>query len=167
MEGSLVIGIDAGYANFAWVAIKDGNWRSPERWCNQRLITKYSEEALFEATYHWCQVNKQLLDSATAIVLERQIEKKFAVMNTVIRTLYFDKTTVVCPQTISANFDLPRTRAEKKKESIALVKTMGCRLPAVKKKDDLADAMLLAINFLGAQNPELITGWRLRRCLSL
>lgn len=167
MEESLVIAIDAGYANFAWVAIKNGNWRSPERWSKQRLITKFSEEALFAATYRWCQVNKELLDRATAIVLERQIEKKFAVMNTVIRTLYFDKTVVISPQTISASFNLPRTRAEKKKASVSLVKKMGCRVPAVKKQDDLADAMLLAVNFLGEQNPEILTGWRVKSCLSL
>lgn len=153
-----IVAIDAGYANFACVHI-NGDWRRPLRLTNERLLEgPFNEEALFEATYQWCQQNKAMLESCDAIVLERQMEKKFAVINTVIRTLHHDKTEERNPRSVGARFGLDvNDRPRKKRQAVELVKRNVPMLSRKKgKKDDMADAFLLAISYLQDHNPKSV-----------
>lgn len=155
----IVIGIDVGWANLA-CCVLDANWRSPVRWTNERILEKgtYTKEKLWSATYQWCLVNQKMLSDASMIVLEEQIEIPFIIMNTVIRTLHPSLAVVVAPATISAKFGLAKTRKEKKADAVKLVGN-NLRIPQASKKDDLADAYLLAI--WGFQQLELpLEGWK-------
>ena len=152
-----MIGIDVGFANLACCGL-DGDWRKPVFWTNERILEgKYSEERLWQATYAWCMKMKDIFKAASMIVLERQIDDRFKVMNTVIRTLHPTLAVVVSPATIGAKFGLRRNRKEKKEDAIKLVGNK-LRIADVRKKDDLADAFLLA--FWGFQKLELNSeGW--------
>jgi len=142
-----ILGIDAGYANLAYCEIDTDDHRHPIIWnCCRILEGKYSEKAFFDAVYRWAtgELMYRLFQRVDRIVLERQMTPKFAVINVVIRTLYFAKCVEHNPQTVGAYFRLPRDRTSKKKAAITLV-SRNAALPAAKKKDDLADAYLLAI----------------------
>lgn len=152
-----IIGIDVGYANLAMCGL-DPDWRNPVIWTNERILEgKYTEEGLWQATFAWCKKHQELLENACMIVLERQIDDRFKVMNAIIRTLHPSLAVVVAPATIGAKFGLRRTRKEKKEDAIRLVGN-NLRIVDARKKDDLADAFLLA--FWGLQKLEYSAeGW--------
>lgn len=160
---SLIVAIDAGFRNLGVVAIRNGNWREPAVWRRESLtaLKKPSEEALYQAIYGWCNTNAALLQEADKIVLERQMHKKFIVINTVIRTLHHSKTVVIGPSTVGAFHRLPTTRAEKKLAGTELVE-QNVPIPLDGKQDDMADAMLMALWFLFQEHPETAEGWNER-----
>lgn len=140
-----ILGIDSGYANLAYCEMESEDHTHPLEWtCCRILEGKYSEKAFFEAAYRWVRRKRELFERADRIVLERQMTPKFAVINIMIRTLYYDKAVEYNPQTVGAHFGFPRDRESKKRAAVSLV-GQNAAFPQVKKKDDLADAYLLAI----------------------
>lgn len=143
-----VVGIDPGYVNFAVCGISSTNMLKPYYWSNTALFKgDFSEERLANAIYTWIKSPeiKALLDNADVIVIERQMTMKFQAINHCVRFLYFDKTKEVNPNTLRAFFQLPVKRKEKKKAAVDLVKTKAVFPVQKGKKDDLADAYLVAI----------------------
>jgi hypothetical protein len=156
------VGIDAGYANLSYCVVNSDHPFEPVSWvCCRILEGKYSEEKLFKACYEWVHTEKMsaIFNSATRIVLERQMTLKFQMINHIIRTLYYNKTVERNPTTVGAFFHFPRARAEKKKAAITLV-SLNAMIPAGKKKDDLADAYLLAVYELWDNCDLLKEGWK-------
>ncbi len=157
-----VVGIDAGYVNFAVCGVDVRDLTRPYYWKNSPLFKgAFSEEKLVHAVYAWINQPdiRELLDNADQIVLERQMTMKFQAVNHCIRFRYFDKTIEVHPRTLGAFFQLPIDRPSKKKESVQLV-TRNTAFPVRKgKKDDLADAYLLAAYHVFSRIPKLLEGW--------
>lgn len=142
------VGIDMGYRNLGLCVIPLGNLRRPIVWRCEPVFEgrgKPSEEQLFRAIYAWCLAKKPLLDQAMHIAIESQMQARFKVMNTVIRTLYPHKTVVVHPFTMAAHFDLRHRRPLKKIDAICWCRVLfDVPLPQGK-QDDVADAALLAL----------------------
>ena len=158
----VVVGVDAGYKNFAVCAIRADSLKYPIRWTNESLFEgKFSEEILKQSIYQWIKKPEieALLRNADLIVLERQMVKKFSAVNDCIRFLYFDKTIEVNPKTIAAQFGLSHDRKSKKKEVVKLVGANTDLLPKKGKKDDYADAFVLAMHGHFLKNPSLKAGW--------
>jgi hypothetical protein len=156
MAGRKIVGIDAGYVNFAVCGINTRDITRPYHWSNTALFTgKFSEERLVNAMQNWIRREdvQQLLNEADEIILERQMTMKFQAVNHWIRANFFAKTREVNPNTVGAFFSLPiKDRKQKKKQAVDLV-TSHTVFPVRKgKKDDLADAYLLA--FYGAIESE-------------
>jgi len=142
-----VLGIDAGFANLAYCEVNSEDPTHPIRWACVRIMEeKFSEEKFFKAAYDWVQSDmmKPIFEAVDRIVLERQMTPKFAIVNHIIRALYYHKTVEYNPQTVGSHFGLARDRATKKKDAIRIVSAVAA-FPVSKKKDDLADAYLLAI----------------------
>ncbi len=144
-----VCAIDAGTRNFAFCFMDNLDWRQPVNWRKQDLwapmpkrATKPTLQDVIYITYTWCMQNKTQLDECDSIVLETQLRKPFIVMNTVIQTLFYNKTVVVSPMTIAAYFKLPKTRDAKKAAGVALVQRYA--VLHGDKIDDLADAWMMA-----------------------
>jgi hypothetical protein len=158
-----IVGVDAGYVNFAVCGVDTRDMARPYYWQNSPLFKgAFTEEKLVEAIYAWINkpVIKQLLEEADVIVLERQMTMKFQAVNHCIRFLYFAKTVEANPNTVRAFFDLPRDRASKKKETVTLV-TGNTVFPISKgKKDDLSDAYLLAAFYAFSTVPSLREVWK-------
>lgn len=157
-----VVGIDAGYVNFAVCGVDTRHLARPYYWKNSPLFKgKFSEERLACAVQEWINLPeiRELLNDADHIVLERQLTMKFQAVNHCVRFNYFYKTTEVNPRTLGAFFRLPGDRPSKKKDSVQLV-TRNTVFPIRKgKKDDLADAYLLAAYHVFSSNPQLREGW--------
>lgn len=144
---STVIGIDPGYANFAFAVIPLHNVRQIVVWKRERLWSgdgKPSENTLFWAMLAWCRRNTALLEQATAIVIESQMQPRFKIMNTVVRTLYPDKTLVVHPNVVTAHYDMINVRSTKKQQAICWCRLLFDRKIPGGKADDMADAALMA-----------------------
>ncbi len=148
-----IVGVDAGYVNFAVCAIDTSDVEHPYYWLSRALFKgEFSEERLVKAIYAWIKMPeiKKLLDEADEIILERQMAMKFQSVNHCIRFLYFEKTKEVHPNTLRAFFKLPEKRRAKKKAAVDLVSSRVVLPIKTGKKDDLADAFLLAL-YAGAQ----------------
>ena len=157
-----VVGIDAGYVNFAVCAIDTRQPSRPYYWVNEPLFTgQFSEERLVHAIYDWIKKDeiKELLDNADVIVLERQMAMKFQAVNHCIRFLYFAKTVEYNTMTVGAYFGFPRERQKKKKAVVELIGKNVSTLAKKGKKDDLADAYSLAIYHAFTKNLVSKEGW--------
>jgi len=159
-----IVGVDPGYVNFAVCAINTLQPTKPYYWSNAPLFRgTFSEEKLCVALNDWITQDhiKALLDEADEIILERQMTMKFQAVNHCIRFRYFAKTREVNPKTLGAFFMLPLKRREKKKAAVELVQKNAV-LPITKgKKDDLADAYLLAFYGAVETQPQLGEAWGL------
>lgn len=158
---TIVVGIDAGYANLAMVVVSTENIARPLFHGRFRILAgKYSEHELLQGCYKFFNRDdvKRWLERADHINLEYQKDKKFAIVNMFVLVPYFAKTTTVHPNTVGAHFKLSNDRATKKKEAIYLLQNNSLIGGEKGKKDDIADAYLLAIYYL-QQNFELV-GWK-------
>ena len=159
----LIVGIDAGYVNFAICALHSDKPKEPVHWTNEPLFTgDFTEEKLCAAVYAWIRKPEiaELLKAADVIVLERQMTMKFQAINHCVRFLYFEKTKEVNPMTMASLFGLPKLRKDKKKAAVELV-SFHVLLPIKKgKKDDLCDAYLLAMSHLQQKNPKFFPKWQ-------
>lgn len=143
-----IVGIDAGYVNFAVCAIDTANVDHPYYWmCRPLFKGDFSEEKLVNAVYAWINSPeiKKLLDEADEIMLERQMTTRFQAINHCVRFLHFAKTKEVNPKTLAAFFKLPTKRRAKKKAAVDLVSSKVVFPIKTGKKDDLADSYLLAL----------------------
>ena len=149
-----VLGIDMGYANLAWCIIDtDHDQHRPTHWKVERILTAKKGNATmdecFDAIVGWVNSHFKLFVGCDAVVLERQMKKRYIVMNTVVRTIFRGKTYMAAPTTVQKFFGLPRGRDLKKKAAIELCEEYLDGLPTVKQKqDDMADAALLALYHL-------------------
>lgn len=86
-----------------------------------------------------------MLSECDLIVLETQMRVPFIIMNTVINTMFFERTIQVHPMTVGSFYKLPKTRVAKKAGGVTFVRRFA-EVPADKvKEDDLADAWLMAV----------------------
>ncbi len=161
-----IVGIDAGYVNFAVCGIATNEAARPYYWVNEALFKgEFSEEKLVHAIFAWINrpAIRELLTEADEIILERQMTMKYQAVNHCVRFLYFAKTREVHPNTIRAFFRLPEKRSAKKKAAVDLVSDHAI-LPVKKgKKDDLADAYLLAMFGAIESQPWLGKDWQVEQ----
>lgn len=142
------IGIDMGYRNLGFAVLRLDNPRVPVYWACEPLPLrpgKPSESDLFHAIYAWCRLKKPLLDQAMHIAIESQMQARFKIMNTVIRTLYPVKTVVIHPFTMTAHYNLRSTRIRKKQDALCWCRVLFDVALPHGKQDDVADAALLAL----------------------
>ena len=155
MDYRCVVAIDAGYRNFAWCCVDRFSWKQPLHWRLEDLWprragrrAKPQREDIIRFTMDWCQDHEDELKKADVIVLEKQMRVPFIVQNTVFRVLFPEKVRMVHAMTVGAYFKLPKTRDKKKAAAVEFLQVSGIqfpRLPRYKKKDDLADAWLMAV----------------------
>ena len=133
-------------------AIVDGRI---ERWTVSDICVGVAQPTyarLRMALAQWLDANVDLFGTATHVVLETQMRKKFIALNHMIAgyCAAFDvRVTVLSPKTLCSEFDFPRTRDEKKR---ATIQWAAERFPAewdavrhsTEKVDDLADACAMA-----------------------
>lgn len=148
-----VIAIDMGYRNFAFIHVHSDDWRNPIAWCHEDLWYgrkgKPSTKQLLHMAHQWEVRNHLALQNADCIILETQLKKPFALMNTMIASRHWDRVVYMNPLTVGAFWKLPVRRAQKKPAGVARVKQFGIAFPNVKgKEDDLADAWLMAMKHL-------------------
>lgn len=154
MDYVRVCAIDVGSRNFAYCVVDNTNYLTPLVWKREDLWepikaqskhVKPTKDEAVQMAHNWCRLNQGMLDACDLIVLENQLRDCFIIMNTVVHALFYHKVRVLHPMTVGAYFGLPKTRELKKARAVDLVSQVATFDPRETKKDDLADAWLMAV----------------------
>jgi hypothetical protein len=155
----LVLAVDVGIRNLAICAIDTSC--GIVHWVNEPLSTgAYQPQHNVQYVHEFLARNAALFARADEIVVEKQMRVNMRIIEAVIQSRFFDKCKVVHPRTIKAAFGLGRGNyALNKKASVDFVRE---RLESLeqesnwrsffanaKKRDDLADAYIMALFFSG------------------
>jgi hypothetical protein len=157
-----VIGIDAGWKNLAVCVIDYPNILRPVHWeLYQIMEAPFAREKFMGAVQDFFEREdiKKWLESADQIVLEKQLQEKYACLNCKVRFGYWEKTTEEHPSSVGKKFGLASDRQTKKKQAVVLAQKNSVFPKSKGKKDDLADAYLLAVFGLH-QLQKPIEGWK-------
>lgn len=149
----LIVGIDAGYRNFA-VCVLDANSGKLQSWSVSDLVPhikgKPTVAQIGAGVHMWLEQSRKLLERTSFIMLETQMRKPFMVMNALIMGFCIAlrvPTMELHPKTMAKHFGLRQKREDKKADGIALITKMWGKdaFPDHHKLDDLADSALLAL----------------------
>lgn len=148
-----VVSIDPGLRNFGYAIVQDGNLIAFDSICIWDLVPKkkrtdypYIARVLVE--------NTDIFRGADYVLIERQMQSRMKMIACALRCFFWDKSQMVAPISVRKHFKISTGVYKKnKKASIALVpkffdeKQMK-RFMAHKKKDDIADAVLMAMYYI-------------------
>ena len=158
------VGIDPGPRNMGVCAINEDK---TVKFLRKIDLFHYDTPLCINAIRQWCADEKELLDGATMIVVEKQFigKDKFIkcaesliIIETVIYTLYPDKSRQVRPMVIkdangikaAGNHDINKIRV---KEAVEVsYPEIYAQISHGQKTDDICDAVLLAFYGLSKMN---------------
>lgn len=97
-------------------------------------------------TKRFCDKFKVLLKRADVVLIEAQMQAKMKVIQTAMQCFYWDKSKVIGPLAVRNFFNISTSNYNlNKKKSVELVgKLLPGSLKTFTKKDDVADAIILA-----------------------
>lgn len=164
----LVVGIDVGIKNLAFCALSagdDGRFEIKE-WANEHLTEgNYLPLKNVEYIRAFVQRHAALLAEADLVVVERQMRVNMRIIEAVLHALFFAKCVVVQARTVKAYYGLCMRNYRLNKQAAVehvtklLQQADSSWLPCfevMRKKDDLADAFLMAHYF--SSNGQCSTG---------
>lgn len=149
----LVVAIDVGIKNLAYCAMRDAE------------VVEWANEALTEGTYTpmhnvqyvhaFVQRHARLLAAADLVVVERQMRVNMRIIEAVLHAMHMAKCKVVQARTIKLAYGLCKGNYRLNKNAavdhVQKLLSPGSRAEAIfaqaRKKDDLADAYLMALFF--------------------
>jgi len=148
-----VVSIDPGLRNFGYAIVQDDNLIAFDSICIWDLVPKkkrtdypYIARVLVE--------NTNIFKNADVILIERQMQARMKMIACALRCFFWDRSRMVAPLSVRKYFKISTgVYKDNKKASIALVpkffdeKQMK-RFMTHKKKDDIADAVLMAMYFI-------------------
>jgi hypothetical protein len=155
----LIVAIDVGIKNFAYCAMRTTPGQPAEvlEWANETLVTgTYQPMKNVEYVRAFVAKHKALLDSADRIIVERQMRANMRIIESVFQAIYFDTCRIVQARTVKACYGLcMRNYRANKSAAVEFVHELLVKegspwlvhFDAVRKKDDLADAYLMALFF--------------------
>jgi hypothetical protein len=154
----LVLAVDVGIRNLAICAMDTAH--GIVHWANEPLsIGAYQPQHNVQYVHEFLARNAALFALADEIVVEKQMRVNMRIIEAVIHSRFFDKCKVVHPRTIKAAFGIGRGNyALNKKASVDFVQArlQSFEEPhwrnffaSAKKRDDLADAYIMALFFSG------------------
>jgi hypothetical protein len=155
----LVLAVDVGIRNLAICAMDTAH--GIVHWANEPLSTgPYQPQYNVQYVHEFLARNAALFALADEIVVEKQMRVNMRIIEAVIHSRYFDKCKVVHPRTIKAAFGLGRGNyALNKRASVDFVQArlQSLEEPSnwrdffanARKRDDLADAYIMALFFSG------------------
>ena len=160
----LVVAIDPGLRNLGWslydtrkeIFLNFGRYDLLEGQ-PKTMHTKYAH--LVKA---FVDASKSVFDRADAVCIEIQMTAKFKVIATAFHCFFWDKSHLVSPKSVRHYFKISTGNyAKNKKASIAIIPTLP--IPPQnkklfetfdkKKRDDVADAMLIALYWSSVKAP--------------
>ena len=162
----MILAIDVGVKNLAYCAMHKGELQA---WANTQLTaTTYVPHETVSYVLAFVREHRALLDAAELIVIERQMRVNMRIIEAVLHALFFHKVIVTNPRTVKAKYGLCKRNYRLNKDAAVLwVQTeLALRPPcdlsrhfdAAKKKDDLADAYIMA-RFFSEQEVRQDTKW--------
>lgn len=153
---TIVVGLDPGLKHLGWSVFDTEKKEFLSFGCYdmmkgqpKTMKTKYEE-----LVYSFCQNSLDVLEKADIICIERQMVAKFKVIACSLRCFNWEKAVMVSPRSMRVHFNISTGKySTNKKASIDIIPKLKIsernkdwfRLLAKSKKDDIADAMLMAL----------------------
>jgi len=148
-----VVSIDPGLRNFGYAIVQDDNLIAFDSICIWDLVPKkkrtdypYIARVLVE--------NTDIFKNADVILIERQMQARMKMIACALRCFFWDRSRMVAPLSVRKYFKISTgVYKDNKKASIALVpkffdEQQMKRFMTHKKKDDIADAVLMAMYYI-------------------
>jgi Holliday junction resolvasome RuvABC endonuclease subunit len=148
-----VVSIDPGLRNFGYAIVQDDKLIAFDSICIWDLVPKkkrtdypYIARVLVE--------NTDIFKNADVILIERQMQARMKMIACALRCFFWDMSRMVAPLSVRKYFKISTgVYKDNKKASIALVpkfldEQQMKRFMTHKKKDDIADAVLMAMYFI-------------------
>ena len=159
----LVLAIDVGIKNLALCAMGTSKGTLEAGvyfWANEPLAsTAYKPMHNVKYVHEFIHAHESLFDRADLIIIERQMRANMRIIEAVIHSRFFDKCKVVHARTVKGAFGLGRGNyALNKKAAVDFVEAhlavhgeahARTLFAQSKKRDDLADAYVMALFFSG------------------
>lgn len=160
-----ILAIDVGIKNLALCYCEDG---VPIEWCNEQLCDcAYEPSQNVPYILRFVRRWEHLFEGADIVVVERQMRVNMRIIEAVFQALFFDKTRLLSARSVKQRFGLSRRNYRQNKQAAVeyVQQYLSAKLPdrvawfeAQRKKDDLADALLMALFFSLASAPGADTG---------
>lgn len=152
----IIVAIDPGIKNMGWSVydtrkgafLKFGRYNLVQEQ-PKKMHTKYAH-----LVKSFVDASKAIFDMADVVCIEIQMTAKFKVIATAFQCFFWEKAHLVSPRSVRCHFNISTGNyAKNKKASIAIIPTLD--IPAQNKRffqtfekdkrDDVADAMLIAL----------------------
>lgn len=163
---TIVVGLDPGLRHLGWSVFdtEKGEFLSFGCYDMMQDQPKTMKTKYEELVHSFCQHSAEVLAQADVICIERQMVAKFKIIATALLCFNWGKAVLVAPRSMRCHFDISTGQYRtNKKASIDIIPKLKIsqknkdwfRLLPTSKKDDIADAMLLALYWVEAKlNPK-------------
>jgi Holliday junction resolvasome RuvABC endonuclease subunit len=145
-----IVGIDPGLRNFGYAIVDNGELVEFDSICiwdmvpkNKRKDYAYIARTLVD--------NTSIFDNCDVVLIERQMQSRMKLIACALRCFFWEKSYMLAPIRVKKHFKISMSDYKKnKKASIQLVPKFFTteqleRFQKHKKKDDIADAVLMAM----------------------
>lgn len=152
----IILSIDPGLKNLGW-AVYDTNAESFKSFGRYNLLKDQPKEKHTKYTFlvkSFINASQKVFDSADLVCIEIQMSAKFKVIAAAFECFLWGKSIMVSPRSVRCHFDISTGNyAKNKKASVNIIPTLSISHSnkqwfqrfAKDKRDDVADAMLLAL----------------------
>lgn len=166
---SYVIAIDVGIKNLG-LCVFDFRIAKVVKWCNVSLVPsgRYIPANNVQYVRDFVAKNREYLDDAFVIIIERQIRCNMRIVEAVIQSMFYDTCIIISARSVKAHYDLStKNYRHNKQKAVQWAKqfiqhNIGVILPELcaqfrdsKKQDDLADSLLLVMYYLDTYSNHL------------
>jgi hypothetical protein len=166
---SYVIGVDVGIQNLG-LTVFSYNTGQVVHWDCVALCTsgKYIPSKNVEYVINFLKRYECFFSSAVAILVERQMRTNMRIIESVIQALYYDRTTIVNARSIKLHYGLSMknyklnkaaaivwARAFTEANPSAFAPGVSLQFDDSKKRDDLADSLLIVMYYLDTYSNQL------------
>lgn len=158
---SLVVAIDVGVKNLA-ICAYDFLTSQVVHWDNVSLTQgKYVPMLNVQYVRDFVKAHERLFYNAAAVVIERQMRCNMRIIEACLHTMFFDRCTVISAKAVKMHYGLSTRNYKGNKakavdwarmfvatNASAITESCAQTFIAASKKDDLADALVLAMYYL-------------------
>tara|TARA_B110000902_G_C13847817_1_gene414005 strand:+ start:24 stop:554 length:531 start_codon:yes stop_codon:yes gene_type:complete len=166
----IIVAIDPGIKNLGWSVYNTtkGEFVSFGRYNLLKDQPKTMHTKYPQLVYDFVQASKAVFDIADIVVIEMQMVAKYKIIQTAFQCFFWGKSYLLSPRSVRCHFDISTGNYVKnKKASVQIIPTLNITNRnkqwfsslEVGKRDDVADAILLALYWVekGASKVTTIT----------
>tara|TARA_B100001059_G_C17754513_1_gene539138 strand:- start:606 stop:1163 length:558 start_codon:yes stop_codon:yes gene_type:complete len=164
----IIVAIDPGTRNLGWSVYDTDkcHFLSFGRYNLQKDHPKNKQTKYAWLVKQFIESSRKVFDMADAVCVEIQMQAKMKVIATAFQCFFWDKAHEVSPRSVRTHFDISmKNYSKNKKASVDLIPTLPTTLISQqnknwfarfdkKKRDDVADAMLIALYWNAKKAPQ-------------
>tara|TARA_Y100000768_G_scaffold36748_1_gene24014 strand:- start:1585 stop:2094 length:510 start_codon:yes stop_codon:yes gene_type:complete len=165
---SYVVAIDVGVKNLS-LCVYDFLCNQVVHWANVSLTHgRYLPAHNVQYVRDFVNSQRRYFDGASMVVVERQMRCNMRIIESVLQTLFFDRCVVISPRSVKAHYGLStRNYRANKVKAVEWAQLFVANNPTIfanstsdtfvgsRKKDDLADSLLLVMYYLDTYSNQI------------